>query len=133
MSDSILLSVKKTLGLSEDYTAFDTDVVMYINSALGELHQLGVGPDAGLVIMDDIPTWDDLVAPLSFGDDTAALTSIVQPYVYLRVRLLFDPPQTSFLVEAMEAQVDRLEWRIQTFRETHDWVEPVYEDEVEAV
>jgi hypothetical protein len=124
MSDSILLSVKKTLGLAEEYTAFDPDIVMYINGALGELQQIGVGPDSGFVIMDDIPTWDDFITPESFGEDTMALINIIQPYVYLRVRLLFDPPQTGFLVEAMEAQISRLEWRISVFRETHKWFAP---------
>lgn len=125
MSDSILLSVKKILGLDADYTAFDEDVIMHINTALGALQQLGVGPEEGLEISDDVPTWDDLIDTTLYGPASSSVFRMARAYVYLRVRLLFDPPQTSFLLEAMNNQLQEYEWRISAERERYQWTAPV--------
>lgn len=114
MIDSILTSVKKTLGLDEGYTAFDPDVVMHINSVFSTLQQLGVGPEAGFTIEDASATWSDFLA-----DDPRY--SAVRSYVYLRVRLLFDPPTTSYLMEAFKEQVREMEWRLNVVREGDEW------------
>lgn len=103
--DSILNSVKKVLGLEPDYTAFDPDILMHINSILMVLNQLGVGPKQPLVIEDAETTWDD------FNDGRMDL-SAVKTYIYLRVRLLFDPPTSSFVVDAVKKQYEELEWRL---------------------
>lgn len=102
---SILLSIKKLLGLEPDYVYFDNDILMHINSALMSLHQIGVGPTEGYIVEDDTQTWSDFV-----GDrkDLGA----IKTYVYLRARLVFDPPQTGFVVEALKEQVKELEWRL---------------------
>lgn len=118
MSDSILQCVKKTLGLSADYDVFDQDVIMYINSVFSTLHQLGVGPDAGFMIQDDAVTWDAFLA----GDPRL---NHIKSYVFLRVRLLFDPPTTGYLVEALQTQTSELEWRINVQREDVKWVAPL--------
>lgn len=110
MSDSILISTKKILGIDESYTAFDLDIITHINSALAILHQLGIGPDPALAIQDDTTTWSALTQ-----DDT--MLNSVRSYVYLRVRLLFDPPQTSFLIKAQEEQLREIEWRLNIYRE----------------
>lgn len=110
MSDSILISTKKILGIDESYTAFDLDIITHINSALAVLHQLGIGPDPALAIQDDTTTWSALTR-----DDT--MLNSVRSYVYLRVRLLFDPPQTSFLIKAQEEQLREIEWRLNIYRE----------------
>lgn len=113
--DSILTSVKKTLGLDEDYTFFDPDVTLHINSVFSTLTQLGVGPATGFEIEDATATWDDfLEGDLRF--------SFVKTYMNLRVRLVFDPPTTGYLVEAFQKQIDQFEWRINVVRETDDWV-----------
>lgn len=118
METSILKSVKKVLGLEADYTAFDLDVLMHINSVFTILQQLGIGPDAGFAIEDDTATWDTFL-----GADPKL--NSVKSYVYLRVRLLFDPPQTSFVLQSMEKQIQELEWRLNVQRETTLWVNPL--------
>lgn len=102
---SILNSTKKALQLDPDYDAFDPDLVMHINGVFSTLSQLGVGPDAGFMITGDQETWDTFLG-------TNAQLNQAKTYVYLRVRLLFDPPQNAFLVNAMEKQIEQLEWRL---------------------
>ena len=91
--DSILTSIKKLLGIAEEYEHFDPDIVMYINSAFSVLTQLGVGPEEGFRIED---------ASLEF----------VKTFIYLKVRLAFDPPLSSAVMEAINRQISELEWRI---------------------
>lgn len=110
MVDSILDSTKKILGLEPDYTAFDLDVITHINSVFSTLHQLGIGPVDGFMIEDSSKTWAEYL------ENNMALNN-VKSYVYLRVRLLFDPPGTSYLINSMKAQVEELEWRINVYRE----------------
>lgn len=114
--DSILDSTKQSLGLATDYTPFDSQIIMHINSVLGILHQLGIGPEDGFAITDSSAEWADLLA------DVKPLNT-VQSYVYLRVRYLFDPPGTSFALSAMQEQFRELEFRINLYRETQ--LEPV--------
>lgn len=117
MSDSILTSTKKVLGIEEDYDAFDTDILMHINSVFSTLNQLGLGPDEGFSISDKQPTWDAF-----FGNDPR-LNSI-KTYVYLKVRIIFDPPGTSYLISSLEKQSQELEWRLNAYREETDYVDP---------
>ena len=108
MEQSILKSTKKVLGLGEDYTVFDPDVIMHINASFSILNQLGVGLDTGTVIEDERALWDDLNIP-------DKQLSLVKTYVYLKVRLLFDPPGTSYLIEAANNQIKEYEWRLMVF------------------
>lgn len=117
MEQSILTSVKKNLGIDAAYTAFDLDILTHINSAFSTLNQLGIGPEDGLTIESATTTWAAFV-----GSD-AKLNS-VRTYVYLKVRLLFDPPTTSYLIEAFERQIRELEWRLNSYREDTEWVPP---------
>ena len=110
-TDSILSSTKKTLGLAPEYTPFDHDVIMHINTVFSFLNQLGVGPAEGFMIEDDTATWDEFI--------TDARLNSVKSYVYLRVRLLFDPPTTSFVLSAVQEQIKELEWRINVYRELY--------------
>lgn len=110
MSDSILESTKKLLGIDPEYTAFDTDIVIYINGVLATLNQLGIGPEEGFSIEDDAATWGDFL-----GDDKRM--NSVRTLVYLKVRLLFDPPATSFVLSAQQEQVKELEWRLNVVAE----------------
>lgn len=111
MENSILTSVKKALGIDSSYTNFDHDVILHTNTALMNLNQLGVGPATGFVIEDDTKTWTDLLGERL---DLEAVKS----YIYLKVRLLFDPPSSSFVLEAMERQVEEMEWRLNVQAET---------------
>lgn len=117
MEESILKSTKKILGLADDYTVFDLDVITHINSVFSTLTQLGVGPPEGYMIEDDKDKWEDFIT------DDPTYNSI-KSYMYLRVRMLFDPPTTSYTISAMERQITELEWRLNQNREETDWVNP---------
>jgi hypothetical protein len=110
MEESILKSTKKILGLDEAYTAFDHDVITHINAAFSILDQLGVGPEGGFAIEDDLTEWNEYDVPFN-------QLQLVKTYVYLKVRILFDPPGTSFLVNAANDQLREYEWRLNVFRE----------------
>lgn len=103
--DSILDSVKKTLGLDSSDTSFDLDVTMFINGAFGSLHQVGVGSDTGFIISDNSTLWSQYVADFTY-------LALVKLYIYMAVRLAFDPPATSFGIDAVKNQIDQLIWRI---------------------
>lgn len=110
MTQSILNSTKKVLGLAESYTAFDLDVMMHINTAFSTLQQIGVGPPDGFMIEDENAEWADYI-----GLDN--MLNAVKTYVYLKVRVLFDPPGTSFVLDAMNKQIEQLEWRLNVHAE----------------
>ena len=105
MTESILDSTKKILGIEADYPAFDVDIIMHINSALATLTQLGVGPDEGYMIEDSDAEWGD------FLDGDPRLNP-VKSYVFLKTRVVFDPPTTSFVLSALQEQIKEHEWRI---------------------
>lgn len=102
--ESILTSIKKLLGPDEVYDHFDPDIIIHINSVLMILTQLGVGPDEGFYIRDKNAVWTDFVPEKN--------VEAIKTYVYLKVRLIFDPPQSSALIAAIEKQIMELEWRI---------------------
>lgn len=105
MSESILTSIKKMLGIDEDYDHFDSDIMMHINTALMVLYQLGVGPSIPLSITDASTTWSD------FLGDAADLAG-VKTYIYAKVKMIFDPPQSSAMAEALKSTISELEWRL---------------------
>lgn len=109
--DSILTSVKKMLGPEEDYEHFDPDIIMHINSVFMILNQLGVGPKTMFRIEDKEATWSDFMPE-------GEMLELVKSYMYLRVRMLFDPPQSSALMEAMNNQIKEFEWRLNIQVET---------------
>ena len=104
--ESILTSVKKMLGIIEEYTQFDTDIIIHINSVLTILNQLGVGPTEGLSITGKETLWTDFIP-------ASSKLEFVKSYTYLKVKLLFDPPLSSAAIESMNRQISELEWRIQ--------------------
>ena len=110
MTNSILISTKKILGIAADYTEFDLDVITHINSAFNTLHDLGVGPVEGFAIEDAVAEWGDFL-----GGDVRL--NRVRSYIYLRTRLLFDPPTTSFAITALENQAKEMEWRLNAVTE----------------
>ena len=103
--DSILTSIKKLLGLAEEDESFDTDITMHINSAIFRLKTLGVGPTEPFIVTDKTSTWSELL------EGRTDLES-VQIYVYLVVRLIFDPPSTSFVIESFKNRISEMEWMI---------------------
>jgi hypothetical protein len=117
VTDSILDGTKKALNLAPDYTPFDQDIIMHINSVFSTLNQLGVGPELGFMIEDNEALWSDFL-----GGDLRL--NNIKTYVYLRVRMLFDPPTIGYLVDAMKEQTKELEWRINAQRESVAWVDP---------
>ena len=103
--DSIHTSVKKLLGIAEEYTQFDDDIIMHINTVFLNLTQLGVGPEEGFTIEDDSAIWEDFI------EDNMQLQA-VKSYMYLKVKLLFDPPLSTSVVESMNRMIAELEWRL---------------------
>lgn len=104
--ENILDSIKKLLGIDEMDLNFDQELIMHINSVFMVLHQLGVGPVEGFKISSNEETWSDFIG-------TRLDIESVKSYIYLKVRLLFDPPQNSFLISAVEQQIEENEWRLQ--------------------
>ena len=113
--ESILTSIKKLCGLEEDYEHFDQDIITHINSVFMILNQIGVGPAEGFIIEDEDQTWGD------FLGDRATLQKLVavRTYVGIKVRLLFDPPASTALLESMQRQADEYEWRLNVQAETN--------------
>ena len=103
--DSILTSIKKLLGITEEYTHFDTDLIIHINSVFATLTQIGVGPSEGFVIVDENDNWEQ------FTDDNILIES-VKSYIYLKVKLLFDPPTSSAVSESYKQMINEFEWRL---------------------
>jgi hypothetical protein len=118
MDQSILNSTKKVLQIDLDDPSFDQDVITHINSAFSNLYQLGIGPLEGFEIEDDSAEWADI------GIDSIPIIHEIKTIVYLRVRILFDPPTTSYLLAAMENQIEEHEWRINAMREDTEWIDP---------
>lgn len=106
ISESILTSIKKLLGIDENYTHFDADIVMHINSVFSILTQMGVGPANGFSISGKDETWS------AFITDKPNIFSLVKSYVYMKVRLLFDPPLSSAAIESINRQISEFEWRL---------------------
>ena len=103
--DSILNSIKKLLGIDPDYTEFDADIIMHINSVFMILRQIGVGPKEGFFISDSTTEWSDYISDMS-------KLEMVKSYVYMKVRIIFDPPSTSSLLDSMKQLISEYEWRI---------------------
>lgn len=103
--ESILTSIKKLLGPNESNESFDMDIIMHINSVFSILTQLGVGPSSGFSIQDKDNTWAEFLG-------SGLTLEFVKSFVYLKVRLLFDPPQSSAVIESINRQLSELEWRI---------------------
>ena len=111
--ESILTSIKKLLGIEEDYEHFDADIIMHINSVFMILTQLGVGPKEGFIIEDDSTTWEEYLPEA----DLVKL-SAVKSFIHLKVRLLFDPPSSSAVIESTNKLLSELEWRLNVAAET---------------
>lgn len=110
MEDSVLLSMKNILGISNEMVVFDEALVSHINSAFSAASQLGVGPVDGFFITDDQALWSALDLP-------ANQLALLRTYVQLKVKMLFDPPTTGFLIDATTAQLREVEWRLSEMRE----------------
>lgn len=109
--ESILTSIKKLLGIAEEYDHFDPDIIMHINSVFMVLTQIGVGPSEGFRIEDEGAVWSDFITD-------ATKLQAVKSYVHLRVKLLFDPPLSSAVIESINRTISELEWRINVAAET---------------
>jgi hypothetical protein len=102
---SILDSIKKSLGFESEYTAFDVDIIMHVNSVLVNLRQLDVGPVTGFAISDNTQLWTDLTPDI-------VMLAQIKSYVYIKVKLIFDTPATSFVIDALKEQAAEFEWRL---------------------
>ena len=114
ITDSILTSIKKMLGITEECTDFDADLIIHINSVLMILTQIGVGPSEGFFIEDKEDFWDD------FLEDDIEKLEAVKTFVYLKVRLIFDPPSSSAVAESFNRTISELEWRLHIAAESNE-------------
>ena len=105
MGESILATIKKMLGLEADYTPFDMDIIVLINSAFMTLNQLGVGPKEGFAIKDYSSKWSDFVT-------NNVMMNSAQEYVYMKVKMVFDPPSNSYVMDAMKQRCQEYEVRL---------------------
>ena len=121
--ESILNTIKQMLGPNEDVTAFDTDIIFLINSTFSELDQIGVGPEGGFSIEDSSTIWDEFIP----NEDKRF--AMVKEYIYLSVKLGFDPPTNASVLTSMERRKDRLEWRLYTLSHTKSDIESDTEKE----
>lgn len=112
--ESILTSIKLFLGVGEEYKHFDPPIIMHINSVFADLHQLGVGPTNGFAIEDDTSTWGEFIPVNDLK------YSSIKSYMELRVKLLFDPPTNASVLQAMQREVDKWEWRLNVAAETNE-------------
>ena len=103
--NSVLLSIKKLLGIAEDYDHFDEQILMCINSVLATVHDIGITPTKPIRVWGDTDTWNQIVGTRNDIED-------VKTYVYLKVKILFDPPQSSSHIEAINRQIAEIEWRL---------------------
>lgn len=106
MDDSILVTIKKMLGLDADYTAFDQDIIVFINSAFMTLAQIGVGDREGYCITGAEETWGDFISEFPANYDA------LKTFIYLSVKILFDPPNSSAVLTSYENTIERLTWRL---------------------
>lgn len=122
-NDSILVTVKKMLGMASDYTAFDMDITIHINTVLASLVQMGIGPVTGFAISGIDQKWSDFV-----GSETLLIQQ-VKTYVYAKVKLIFDPPSNGNMLEALKSAAAEAEWRIHLECNKEEPVEPVVPEE----
>lgn len=116
LTNSIMLTVKKMLGIAEEYHAFDLDVITNINAVFLTLNQLGVGPRYPFSITGPETQWEDFL-----GLEQTQILQGIQTYMYMRVRMMFDPPTNSFLVDSMRKQIEEMEWRFMTQVDYHTY------------
>ena len=109
--DSILTSIKKLLGITEEYNHFDSDIIMHINTVFLSLKQLGIGPAEGFRIEDNKAKWDEYIK-VDDDPEKLALQSAVKSYIHLKVKLLFDPPLSAAVQEIIKQSIKELEWRM---------------------
>ena len=114
MEDSILTTVKKLLGLTDQYTVFDADIILYINAVLNIMEQMGFPVPAGFTVVDYDETWSQLVQDLP-------MMNLVKPYIAFRVRKMFDPPTSTIVNETLQRQIDELEWRMNLVVDDHSF------------
>lgn len=124
MEQSILKSTKKVLHIGPDDESFDLDILTHINSAFSTLHDLGLGPEDGFAIEDDTVEWDAFLADTPVYLNRTATLNRVKTFVLLSTRLIFDPPNTTFVLDALKNQLQEVTWRLSVSREGNEWVDP---------
>jgi len=128
LEQSILKSTKKILGVSDDDPSFDQDIITHINTAFSIIHDLGVGPVSGFVIEGEDEVWEEFFPNETDPEVLKVWLSKVKAVVYLRVRMLFDPPTVAYMLTAHQEQLREAEWRLNVNREDIEWIDPAPED-----
>ena len=102
--ESILTSIKKLLGIHADYVVFDDDIIMHTNTVFGILNQLGIGPEQGFMITGTSEVWDDYITDFNIN--------MVKTFIFMKVKMAFDPPANSFVMNAYQEACKEYEWRL---------------------
>lgn len=110
MDTSILTTIKKLLGLEESYTAFDIDIIININTVFSILTQMGIGPNEGFEVVDNTTKWSDF-------DEEPLLIRLIKSFIYLKVKMLFDPSENSNLTESNNKLIKELEYRLYVWKD----------------
>lgn len=121
MTDSIFVTIKKMLGLGADYTPFDAEIMVHINSVILNLTQMGIGPKDGFMVLDYNQKWSDFL-PSNVNLEAA------KTYIYLQVKMLFDPPTNSFVMDSYEKQSEKMLWRLNVQAESVEKFDFMHED-----
>lgn len=103
--ESILTSIKKLLGIHADYVVFDDDIIMHTNTVFGVLNQLGIGPEQGFMITGTTEVWDDYITDFNIN--------MVKTFIFMKVKMTFDPPASAALIESFQRAIGELEWRLE--------------------
>lgn len=127
MDESILNNIKKMLGLEADYSAYDQDIIILINNCMMTLQQYGVGPKQGFILTGASQKWSDF-----FSESGGKMLESVKTYIYLKVKMVFDPPSTSFVMDAFKSTCDEIEWRLKEQMESYPGDIPREEETEEA-
>lgn len=119
VTDSILNSVKKLLGYEPEYTEFDPDILTNINAAIFTLRQIGIGSNPSFIVSSEDDTYADYL-----GDDSNEIVGEVGMYLYAKTKLVFDTPQSGYVVEMLKEQIKEAEWRLEVHSGTQKPTEP---------
>lgn len=120
VDDSILLSIKKMLGMEPEFTQFDPDIILHINTIIQVLYQIGLDIPEGFVVVDQNNLWTDYIQNPRYSK----ITSLIKQYIFMRVRMIFDPPSSQTLSTTIQESINEIQWRISQWIDYYEQNEP---------
>ena len=120
VDDSILLSIKKMLGMEPEFTQFDPDIILHINTIIQVLYQIGLDIPDGFTVVDQNSLWTDYIKDPRY----TKITSLIKQYIFMRVRMIFDPPSSATLATSIQESINEMQWRISQWIDYYEQNEP---------